>query len=177
MKWKNTDIGACYYYITGTCTEWLPLFNNPEARRIVFDEISGALAECRGFLSAYVVMPDHVHLLVYLSAGGMLHRFNRRWRGRTARRLIDLAKTRAAARLLEVMAKHANGKASYAAWKEQTRDLAIWNPQKLYTMVDYIHANPVRRNLVEHPGEWPFSSWRFYELDETGPLEVVPLVL
>lgn len=177
MKWKNIDIGACYYYITGTCTEWLPLLNNEAARRVVCEEIGTAFKECSGFLSAYVLMPDHVHLLAYLPDGKMLHRFNRRWRGRSARRIIELAKARNATKLLEVMAKHANGKSQYAAWKEQTRDLAIWSKQKLYAMVNYIHANPVRRRLVEHPGDWALSSWRFYEMEESGELEVVPLVV
>lgn len=132
------------------------------------------MAECGGFLSAYMLIPDHVHLLAFLLDEGMLHRFNRRWRGRSARRLIELAKANAARRLLDTMAKHANGKASYAAWKEQTRDLAIWNKPKLHTMMGYIHDNPVRRHLVEHPGDWPFSSWRFYESGEPGVLQVVP---
>ena len=43
MKWKNVDIGAAYYYITGTCTEWLPLLNNPCAREVVCEEIAAAL--------------------------------------------------------------------------------------------------------------------------------------
>lgn len=177
MKWKNIDIGACYYYITGTCTEWLPMFNNPAARRIIAEEVTRTLAECGGFLSAYVVMPTHVHLLTYLPDEQMLHSFNRRWRGRSARRLIDLAKASKAVRLLEVMARHANGKASYAAWKEQTRDFAIWSEEKLHMMVDYIHADPVRKHLVEHPGDWPYSSWRFYESREPGLMEVVPTEL
>ena len=56
MKWKNIDIGACYYHITGTCTQWLPLLNNAKARGIVCEEISKALRECGGFLSAYVLL-------------------------------------------------------------------------------------------------------------------------
>ena len=177
VKWKNIDIGASYYCITATCTEWLPLLNNAEARRVVCEEIARALKECGGFLSAYVLMPDHIHLLVYLPDGEMLHRFNRRWRGRSARRIIELAKARNASKLLDVMAKHANGKAQYAVWKEQTRDLAIWSKQKLYAMVDYIHANPVQKRLVEHPGDWAFSSWRFYEAEGCADFEIVPLVV
>jgi len=174
VKWKNVDIGAAYYYITATCTEWLPLLNNADARSIVCGEITRALTECRGFVSAYVLMPDHIHLLVYLPDGPALHRFNRRWRGRSAQRIIKLAKDARATKLLDTMAKHANGKASFAAWKEQTRDLAIWNTGKLRGMAAYIHANPVRRGLVEHPGEWQHSSWRFYESGETGLLDVTP---
>ena len=88
MKWKNIDVGAGYYYITGTFVEWLPLLNNAVVRDVVCDEIDRALVECGGCVSAFVVMPDHVHLLVYLPDGNHLHQFNRLWRGRSAHRII-----------------------------------------------------------------------------------------
>ena len=86
MKWKNFDIGAAYYYITGTFTEWLPLFKNAEVRSIVRDEITHALSECNACISAFVIMPDHLHMLVYLPDSKLLHRFNKLWRGRSARK-------------------------------------------------------------------------------------------
>ncbi len=47
----------------------------------------------------------------------------------------------------------------------------------LKLMIDYIHANPVRRGLVERPEEWEWSSARWYggtrsvgiEMDRTLP--------
>ncbi len=177
MKWKNIDIGASYYYITGTFVEWLLLLNNATVRDIVCDEIRRALAECVGYVSAFVLMPDHVHLLVFLPDGGQLHRFNRLWRGRSAQRIIAHAKDMNAAKVLETMARHANGKASFAVWKEQVRALAIYSEKKLYVMVNYIHANPVRRGLVTLPEQWPFSSWRFYEFGEKVGLDVRPLIV
>ena len=33
VKWKNIDIGAAYYCIMGTFTEWLPLFKNGEIQQ------------------------------------------------------------------------------------------------------------------------------------------------
>lgn len=177
MKWQNRDIGAAYYYITGTFTEWLPLLNNDAVRSIVCEEVARALAECGGVVSAYVLMPTHLHLLGYLPGETDLHRFCRRWRGRSARRIIDLAKARDSVRVLEILARHANGPSSYAVWKEQARSLPIRTREKLYAMVDYIHANPVRKGLVAHPADWEFSSYRFYECEEAGVLEVVPLIL
>ncbi len=163
MKWKNFDIGASYYYITGTFTEWLPLMRNASVAGIVCEEISRAIIECGGTVAAYVLMPDHVHILIALPEAGLLHRFNRRWRGRSARRIIELLKQGNNDVELETLAKHANGKSEYAVWKEQVRALAIWNRQKLKAMLDYTHANPVRRKLVQHPGDWGFSSYGFYE--------------
>jgi putative transposase len=172
VKWKNIDIGASYYYITATFTEWLPLFERSDVREIVAGEITEALAECGAHLSAYVLMPDHLHLLVYLPEQGMLHRFCRNWRGRSARRILDTLGTEDRD-LLSVMAKHANGGNRYAVWKEQVRVLAVWNEEKLLAKVNYIHHNPVRRRLVESPQDWEFSSLRFYEAGEEGVMKTV----
>ena len=75
------------------------------------------------------------------------------------------------------MGRHANGNSRYAVWKEQVRALAIYSEKKLYAMVNYIHGNPVRRGLVTHPGEWSFSSWRFYECGERVGRDVKSLML
>ena len=174
MKWKNIDVGPAYYYITGTLTEWLPLLKRAGIRELVCAQIKYALAECGGSLAAFVIMPDHIHLLVYLPEANLLHKFNKLWRGRSGYKIIKLLKANAEPGILEVMASHANGKANYAAWKEQPRALAIWNKKKLDAMIDYIHYNPVRRGLVALPEEWPYSSYRFYERGETVALEVVP---
>ncbi len=176
-KWKNIDIGAAYYYITATFTEWLPLLKNSDVRKIVCDEITRALLESGGVVSAYVLMPDHLHLLIYLPEQGRLHRFNMLWRGRSARRIALYAEQRGSTRILKTMSRHANGNSRYAVWKEQVRSLPIYTRQKLDSMVNYIHANPVRRGLVSHPGEWEESSWRYYELGEPCNLEVTSLLL
>lgn len=177
MKWKNIDIGAAYYYITATFTEWLPLLKKAEVREIVCDEITRALKECGGAVSAFTLMPDHLHLLVYLPDGGRLHRFNMLWRGRSARRITQYAERRGSTKILETMSRHANGRRRYAVWKEQVRCLPVSEEKKLYAMVNYIHANPVRRKLVEHPGDWEHSSWRFYERAERVGLDVQPLLV
>ncbi len=136
-----------------------------------------ALAECVGYVSAFVLTPDHVRLLVFLPDGGQLHRFNRLWRGRSAQRIIAHAKDMNAAKVLETMAGHANVKARFAVWKEQARALAIYSEEKLYAKVNYINANPLRRGLVTLPEQWPFSSWRFYEFGEKVGLDVRPLIV
>jgi putative transposase len=177
VKWKNIDIGAAYYYITGTFTEWLPLLRNADVREIVCQEITRALQECEGTLTAFVLMPDHVHILVYLPDAGRLHGFNKLWRGRSARRITQYAEERGSTRIMEIMARHANGGSRYAVWKEQPRSLPIYSEQKLHAMVNYIHANPVRRGLVSEPGQWEFSSWRFYERGECVQMDVTPPIL
>lgn len=172
MKWRNVDIGAGCYYITGTCTEWLPLLGIPDVRQRVCSDIEEALRVCGGSLVAFVIMPTHVHLLVSLPGEGLLHRFNKTWRGRSGRHIPRiLAKLGYSAELSRLSA-HATGGCQHAAWKEQVRALAIFEEPKLVEKVNYIHANPVRGGLVADAMDWPFSSLRFYERGESVCLPV-----
>jgi hypothetical protein len=42
----------------------------------------------------------------------------------------------------------------------------VYTEKKLREKLDYIHINPVREKLVQHPRDWPWSSWTFYERGE-----------
>ncbi len=42
-------------------------------------------------------------------------------------------------------------------------DRNIWEPKVLMTMIDYVHANPVRRGLVSRPSEWRWSSAGWFD--------------
>ena len=174
MKWTNRDIGNAAYYITGTITEWLPLLNVPEVRERVCDDIRTALDASDGALLAFVIMPNHVHLLVHLPEVGLLHKFNKQWRGRSGRHIPAILERLGQTKSLSILAAHANGGCRYASWKEQTRDLAVSGMPKLLEKITYIHANPVKRGLVTHPADWPYSSYRFYESNATVCLPVTP---
>ncbi len=176
MKWKNLDIGGGYYYLTATCAGWLPLLRRDDVREIVCEEITHANAEDGVSLAAFVLMPEHLHLLTYLPKEGLLHSYCKRWRGRSARRVIDLLQAQADYATLAQLAAHANGRARYAVWKEQPRCLPIVSERKFEEKVDYIHANPVRRRLVANADQWPYSSFRYYAYGEPVLFEIVPMV-
>ena len=46
----------------------------------------------------------------------------------------------------------------------------IWTEKKRLEKLNYMHMNPVKRRLVQKPGDWPFSSWRFYYLGDASLL-------
>jgi hypothetical protein len=50
--------------------------------------------------------------------------------------------------------------------------LNIWSPKKRQEKLNYMHANPVTRKLVEKRGDWAWSSWRFYFLDDASILSM-----
>ncbi len=53
-------------------------------------------------------------------------------------------------------------------WKPRGYDFNVIEENKVWEKLDYIHKNPVRRELVEHPAQWPWNSFSFYESGEHG---------
>ena len=73
---------------------------------------------------------------------------------------------------LAVYTRHANGSAKLAIWKEQARAVGIVSEKVLKAKIEYIHNNPVERKLVEEPGQWLWSSWHNYYLDDESILRI-----
>jgi hypothetical protein len=55
-------------------------------------------------------------------------------------------------------------------------DLNVWSSKKIGEKLDYMHNNPVTRKLVQEPGNWPWSSWRFYFRNDVSLLPMDPVL-
>ena len=65
-----------------------------------------------------------------------------------------------------------DGEPATAFCQRRFSDFNVWNEKKLLEKLDYMHRNPVDRNLVEHPKDWPWSSWSFYDKGESGLIRI-----
>ena len=59
-----------------------------------------------------------------------------------------------------------------AFWQARFYDFNVWTVTKRVEKLRYMHRNPVKRGLVESPEQWRWSSYRFYRLEEPGPVQV-----
>lgn len=84
----------------------------------------------------------------------------------------SLWKTRLCATLLAqfTLPKTVHDEARSRAWQRRFYDMNIWSDKKRWEKLNYMHYNPVQRGLVKEPGEWPWSSWRFYFLADESVL-------
>jgi putative transposase len=60
--------------------------------------------------------------------------------------------------------------AHYRVWNRRGYDMNVWSEKKIQEKLNYMHNNPVKRGLVAQPGDWPWSSWRYYYLDDSSVL-------
>ena len=60
--------------------------------------------------------------------------------------------------------------AHFRVWQKGFYDMNIWSSRKRREKLNYMHGNPVTGHLVNEPGDWRWSSWRFYFLNDASIL-------
>lgn len=112
-------------------------------------------------LLAWVVMPNHVHVLFEPIQGWTVAKIVAAWKKFTARKICDAAN--------QEIGVPTRGPVKTAApvWHREYWDRYIRNQTHLERVVQYIHMNPVKARLVSAPEKWPWSS--AYSGNATGP--------
>lgn len=132
-------------------------------------------------LIAYVIMPDHLHLIFYPHRKGddvpipfskILHAFKKHLGYHGKQAMLRLSK-RTGQLWSEPLNDWLAGKMQKQTIME-TRgyDFNIDRHETLLEKIDYCHKNPVTRGLVERATDWPWSSYRFYECDDSSVLKM-----
>jgi putative transposase len=65
-----------------------------------------------------------------------------------------------------------NDEAHYRVWRRRFVPFNVYTENKRLQKLDYMHNNPVTRRLVSSAAQWPWSSWRFYYLEDRSVLEM-----
>lgn len=95
-------------------------------------------------LIAWVVMPNHVHVMIRTHEGNPLGKTVQSWKSYTGRRMAELG-----------LGAPRN---ETSVWQRDYWDRIIRDEKHLLTAVEYIHGNPVKAGLVNNPEDWPWSS-------------------
>ena len=162
-----------FLYLTSVAKDRLPVFQTDRIKQIVADALNEARKSSGIQIFAYVIMPDHMHLITDSSrkSSDALRFFN----GITAKRVIDFLKEKRFQSSLDKLrqwTKERNYK--HSLWEHHPNEFLINNEETLLQKIGYIHQNPVRAGLVERAIDYLFSSVRIWNRcrlkDE--PLEV-----
>ena len=160
-------------FLTFSCWRRKPLLGTARARdRLV--KILGEVRERYGFLLVgYVVMPEHVHLLMGESKKASPSRVLQVLKQRVSRALRHRGRRIAKSQLRLRFPEPEPPLPCF--WQRRFYDFNVWSRGKRREKLEYMHANPLVRKLVEHPEEWPWSSWAFYEGGDAGLVAMDPV--
>ncbi|HVS37466.1 MAG TPA: hypothetical protein VMS17_18025 [Gemmataceae bacterium] len=163
--------------LTFSCYRRLPLLSRERTRQWFLDALDAARRRRHLALWAYVVMPEHVHVIVWPREPVYEVRLIRTaLKVPVQRKALAFLRSNAPEFLNQLRDAQPNGALHYRFWQRGGGyDRNITDPTTLRTMIEYIHNNPVRRGLVARPEDWPWSSARFYEGARDVPLRMDPL--
>jgi putative transposase len=154
------------HFLTFSCYRRLPLLGSVRARN-TFVKILGELRETYGFqLVGYVVMPEHVHLLLSEPKMGTPSLVMQVLKQRVSRTLRKRKRPSRPGQLALPFSEPTDALPHF--WQRRFYDFNVWSWGKRKEKLEYMHRNPLTRKLVTHPKNWPWSSWSFYEKGEKG---------
>ena len=113
--------------------------------------LAGAAARARCAVHAYVLMANHVHLLLTPS------------RADSVQRLMDTLAVRHQRYVAEIHDR------SDAIWEDRFESWPVHRRHYLLACMRYIELNPVRAALVRRPDEYRWSSFRANALGQADP--------
>jgi putative transposase len=150
----------------------LPLLRSARTKN-TFAKILGEVRERYGLaLVGYVVMPEHIHLLIGEPARGTPSTVMQVLKQRVSHRL---RRKRRASIVQLPLGFVRREEALPRFWQLRFHDFNVWSHKKRVEKLQYMHLNPVKRGLVAHPRHWPWSSFSFYANRKLGLVPIDPI--
>jgi len=130
------------YHLRTTTIDQMQFLADNTCKQIVLTAVRNAASLLGVDVLAYVIMPEHIHLIVRPSADKDISQFVASLKKRSAREIN----------------RHIGRRG--AVWRKEFFDHMLRSQEHLEGLVRYIHDNPVRRGLAASAEDWEFSSWR-----------------
>ena len=143
---------GCFHFLTFSCYRRQPLLDTATAYGVFERELEAVRVRYGFVVAGYVLMPEHVHLLV----------------GEPSRSSLSVA--------LQVLKQQTSRKLKQRGvvqfWQRRYYDFNVHNEEKRVEKLRYMHRNPVKRGLGLEPQHWDWSSYRHYADGERGAVLV-----
>jgi putative transposase len=175
VKLRHYDNDGRARFITFSTHQRLPILTITLFRQAVVDSITGARERFGFRLAAYVIMPEHVHLVmipaVKMKMGQVIGEIKRISSKRIHEFLLQENND-----LIGKLTVGRNGEYRFAFWQKRCYDHNIRSEESLWEKVNYCHYNPVKRGLVKEPEAWEWSSYQWYQGYRDVKLEMDVLI-
>ena len=156
------------HFVTFSCYQRRPYLGTIRARNCFVRILDQVRRRHKFALIGYVLMPEHVHLLMSEPARSNPSKVLQVLKQRVSRSL----RGRKLGSGTQLWLSFAENEDSPAFWQRRFYDFNVWSEKKVKEKLHYMHRNPVERKLVAHPKDWPWSSWSFYAKGEHGLLQI-----
>jgi putative transposase len=138
--WRRFDHHGFPSLVTTNIESRHPLFASTQAALLLLRVLDEVRHEIRIQLIAFVIMPDHLHLVLAIPPKVRLERVMRLIKGRFSNRFNRMRQTRG------------------RIWQERYHERALRNERQLLAAIEYVHGNPVKAGLAGEAESYSWSS-------------------
>jgi putative transposase len=150
-KPKRYQQQRCLHFITFSCYQRMKLLDSAAARDLFEHELERVRRWYGCYVTGYVVMPEHVHLLI----------------SEAERKDLSVAMQM----LKQITSRKLRPQNQHRFWQVRYYDFPVWSEAKRVEKLRYMHRNPVQRGLVSRPENWRWSSFVHYATGIEGTVE------
>jgi putative transposase len=164
------------HYLTANIYRKARIFDSERYKRKFVQTLDDLRTELGFRIIGYVLMPEHCHLLLWPGPLANPSQIMQKLSERTANFILRNLRENLAfpwcRKMLErfELPPSVHGHTHYRVWNRRGYDMNLWSERKVQEKLNYMHNNPVKRGLVAQPGDWPWSSWRYYYLEDSSVL-------
>ncbi len=160
--------------LTFSCFHRQPFLSKDRSRQWFVDAVDRARMKHCFHVWAYVIMPEHVHLLLWPTLPDYdISEILNSIKQSVSKRALLFVQRDAPEFLARMEDRQPNGTVHYRFWQRGGGyDRNVVEPASVHQQIEYIHNNPVRRGLCLKPEDWLWSSAADYIGLRSGPLAI-----
>jgi putative transposase len=160
--------------LTFSCFRRQAFLGKDGSRKWLIEAIDRARDKQHLRVWAYVIMPEHAHLLVWPTEKEYdISMFLNAVKQSVSKRALIHVRRHAPGFLARMEDRQPNGDVHYRFWQRGGGyDRNVYEPATVLEQVEYLHNNPVRRGLCARPEDWLWSSAADYSSVRVGPLRL-----
>ena len=176
-KLRHYDHLGTARFVTFSCYHRYPLLREEATIRILLEDVRRIREDYQIKIYGYVVMPEHVHLVLHPADGIRLGAVIGRLKGLSSLQIqSSCAKSRpvlsTGTSLSAAFPVVRDGRVKNVFWQRRCYDHNCRTPESVIEKIEYCHNNPVKRGLVSDPAQWPWSSFNWYQGMNSVPPEM-----
>ena len=156
------------YFLTFQVVGWADVFTRKVYRDLILENLSVCRLEKGLYLYGYVIMSNHIHLVVQQKEG-KLSDWVRDFKKFTSKKLLKLvlenpqeSRREWMKMIFEYHAKFNKRSGDLQFWTHDNHAIELYEPKMIESRMTYIHQNPVRAGIVEKEEDYLYSSARNY---------------
>lgn len=157
------------YYITFSTVEWVDTLSRRVYKDIIVDSMNYCVREKGLLIHAWVIMTNHVHMIISRQGQASLSDIMRDFKKHTSTEIIKEievnpkeSRKRWMLWLFKSAGENNSRNKKYQFWQQDNHPEELFSNKFMDQKLHYIHMNPVKAGIVEEPHHYLYSSARDY---------------